>query len=102
MKNNDPERNPTMFEKFFAQIAGKYVAKKLDLKEGDEMDTTKKWYQSKTMWSDLTTILVAAVGFADVHFADGKIATNPAYQVVLAALGAMGLDGRRNADANIR
>ncbi len=90
-----------MLDTMLAKLAGKYIAVRLDLKEDREMDGTKKWYQSKTMWSDFTTIAVAAVGFADLHFMGGKIATNPAYQVVLAALGAIGLYGRANATQEI-
>ena len=62
---------------------------------------SKKWFKSKTMWSDFVTILVGVVGLIDTHFANGQIATNPGYGVVLTILGAMGLYGRAKADTKI-
>lgn len=61
------------------------------------MDGTKPWYTSKTIWSDVATIAVAVVGFVDLHFAHGHIATNPFYQGVLAILGGMGIYTRSTA-----
>jgi len=85
---------------FVLRFAGKQVAKNLDLQEGPM--GTKKWYQSKTMWSDAVTILVGIVGLVDTHFTGGKIATNPGYGVVLTILGAMGLYGRAKATTTIQ
>lgn len=85
---------------FILRFVGKHVAKKLELSEGP-MDT-KKWYQSKTMWSDVVTVAIAIVGLVDAHFAGGKIATNPGYGVALTILGAMGLYGRKNATTQIK
>lgn len=89
-----------MFDKFFARLAGKVVANKLDLMEDSKMES-KPWYKSKTIWSDVATIAVAIVGFADVHFAHGQITANPIYQGVLALLGGMGIYTRANATTKI-
>jgi len=89
-----------MFENFFAKIAGKAVASKLKLQEDATMPT-KPWYQSKTMWSDIITILLAIVGFADKHFTGGHIVASPFYSMALTFLGAMGLYGRANATTQI-
>ncbi len=90
-----------MFENFFAQMAGKYVAGKLNLQEDSKMDGVKPWYQSKTIWSDIATIAVGIIGFVDVHFTGGKVASSPYYQGVLALLGGMGIYTRANATEKI-
>jgi hypothetical protein len=91
-----------VFKNLVAKIAGKWLARKLDLKEAGQMEANgKKWYQSKTIWSDVSTIVLAVVGFADAHFMEGKIATSPFYQMFLAALGAAGIRGRITADKTI-
>jgi hypothetical protein len=46
-----------MFESFFAKLAGKYLANKLNLQEGN-MDDTKKWYLSKGIWAGVVTALM--------------------------------------------
>lgn len=89
-----------MFKNLIAKIAGKWLARKVNLTEGALVDK-KKWYQSKTIWSDVATILMAIVAFVDVNFTDGKIVTNPLYQGFLAILGAMGIKGRASADKQI-
>lgn len=89
-----------IFQNLFAKMAGKFIGGKLDLQEGTAMET-KKWYRSKTMWSDLATIAVGIIGFVDMHFTGGKIATNPMYQTVLVVLGGVGIYGRKNADTKI-
>lgn len=88
-----------MFEKLIAKFTGKYLAKKANLQEGPM--EYKKWYKSKTIWSDIATVAVSIVGLVDVHFTDGKIATNPAYQMILAILGGAGIYTRANANTTI-
>lgn len=85
---------------FLLKFIGRQVAKKLDLQEGKV--ESKKIYKSKTFWSDVMTIIVAIVGFADSYFASGQIATNPAYQGVLTVLGALGIYGRKTATTHIQ
>lgn len=85
---------------FILRFAGRQVAKKLDLQEGPM--GSKKWYQSKTMWSDVVTVLVGIVGLVDTHFTGGKISTSPAYGIILTILGGMGWYGRKNATTTIQ
>ena len=89
-----------IFGHFFAKLAGKFAAKKLKLEDGP-MEGTKSWYKSKTLWSDIVTVLVGIVGLVDTHFTGGHIATSPAYSIVLTFLGAVGFYGRKNADTKI-
>lgn len=42
---------------FILRFVGRQVASKLDLKEG-YMEDTKKWYQSKNIWTGIVTALV--------------------------------------------
>lgn len=85
---------------FVLRFFGKRIGEDLNLQEG-KMDETKPWYQSKTIWSDVATIAITIVGFVDVHFTGGKIATSPYYQGILALLGGMGIYTRANATAKI-
>lgn len=85
---------------FFAKLVAKYFVKKLDLQEGP-MDGTKSWWKSKTLWSDIVTVVIGIVGLVDVHFTGGKIATSPAYGIILTLLGAMGFHGRVTANTKI-
>ena len=62
---------------------------------------SKPWYKSKTLWSDIVTVAVGIVGLVDAHFTGGKIATSPAYGIVLTFLGAVGFYGRKTADTKI-
>lgn len=90
-----------MIPQFFAKMFGKYAANKLNLKDDNPMNESKPWYQSKTIWSDVATIVVAIVGFVDVHFAHGSITSSPAYSVAMTVLGAMGIVTRTTATAKI-
>lgn len=51
-----------MFESFFAKLAGKTIANKLDLTEESKMDGTKKWFQSRTVWTGVVGGLLAIYG----------------------------------------
>lgn len=44
-----------MLQKFFAKLAAKLVARKLNLKDGP-MEDKKKWFQSKTIWAAVYVI----------------------------------------------
>lgn len=89
-----------IFQDFWAKMAGKFLAGKLDLQEDSKMET-KPWYKSKTIWSDVATIAVAVVGFVDAHFTGGKIVTSPIYDAVLAVLGGLGIYTRSTATTKI-
>ena len=62
---------------------------------------TKPWYQSKTVWSDIVTILMAILGFVDKTWTGGHIVASPFYSMALTFLGAMGIYGRANATTTI-
>lgn len=89
-----------MFDNFLAKIAGKFAANKLNLQEGAPMPT-KPWYSSKTVWSDVVTILLAILGFVDKTWTGGHIVSSPFYSMALSFLGAMGIYGRVSADTKI-
>ena len=90
-----------MFDGFLAKMAGKFLGSKLDLREDSQMDGTKKWYQSKTMWSDVATIALAVVGFVDKYKFNGAITASPWYSTALTFLGGLGLYGRATASTEI-
>ena len=67
---------------------------------GKFMDS-KKWYSSKTVWSDIVTIITSVV---TIFQASGTIATPIATQVlavITAIAGAFGIYGRKVADTTI-
>lgn len=85
---------------FVIRMIGRSIAQKANLQEGGLMPT-KSWYLSKTVWSDVVTILLGAVGFVDKYWMAGHIATSPFYAMALTLLGAMGLYGRVTAATTI-
>lgn len=89
-----------IFENFFAKLAGKTLAAKMNLEDG-KMDETKPWYKSKTIWSDVVTIVLSVVGFVDAYFTHGKITQSPFYNLTLTVLGGMGIYTRANATTKI-
>lgn len=88
-----------MIPDFLLKWAGRWAAKKADLKEGPM--ETKPWYQSKTIWSDVATIVISIVGFVDTNFTHGHITASPVYQGILTFLGAFGIYTRSTATAKI-
>lgn len=48
-----------IFKKIAAKIAAKKIEKVLDLQEGTAMET-KKWWKSKSIWTGVVTVLIAA------------------------------------------
>lgn len=83
-----------MFKTLFAKLAGKFIAKKLDLKEGNV--DTKKWWQSKTIWSGVVTVLLAGYAAASAQF---KLPPVPDW--IFAILGAIGIYSRATANTKI-
>lgn len=55
---------------------------------------TTPWYKSKTILSDIVTILLAIVGFVDKTWFHGIILASPFYSMALTFLGALGIYGR--------
>lgn len=85
-----------IFENLIAKIAGRAIAKKLNLKEG-QVDT-KKWYESKTIW---TAVVAAALGIIQaVGQTTGHTIVIPNW--VYDVLGAVGLYSLRTGDKPIQ
>jgi len=83
------------------KLLGRSVVNKLELQEGPLQDS-KKWYQSKTVWSDIVTILVASYMAAKpVLVGYGIVIPEATEATVLAILGGMGLYGRATAEKKI-
>lgn len=61
---------------------------------------TKPWYQSKTIWSDVLTIIMALAPAVDA-ICMTHITTSPFYAQALMLLGAMGIHGRITGTTNI-
>lgn len=83
-----------MFKTLIAKLAGKFIAKKLDLQEGN-MDS-KKWWQSKGIWTGVVTVLLAAYAAASAQF---KLPPIPDW--IFAILGAIGVYSRATATTKI-
>lgn len=76
------------------RFVGTRLSDKLDLKEGIPVDT-KKWYQSKTIWSGVATILFGTYELTRAHLAPNMgwaLPEIPSW--VLTILGGMGIYGR--------
>ncbi|WP_420408905.1 hypothetical protein [Hoeflea sp.] len=67
------------------------------------MDTTKPWWQSKTLWGALVTIVAAALGFAGIDLADTERETLTEMLTSLGAAvgGLIALIGRISARSRI-
>ena len=61
----------------------------------------KSWWKSKTVWSDILTLIMAILPAIDNVYGT-HITTNPAYSTGLALLAAMGIHGRVTADSVIK
>jgi len=85
---------------FVLKMIGRNVAGKLNLTEGTPMPS-KPWYTSKTLWSDVVTILLAILGLVDKYVTGGHITASPFYSMALTFLGAMGIYGRTNATTTL-
>lgn len=86
-----------------AKIAGKTIAKKLDLKEESKMDDSKKWWQSKTILSAIVIVLIGlynSVGTSLAPVLGWSLPPIPEW--VFALLGAMGIYSRATADKTIK
>ncbi len=61
---------------------------------------TKPWWQSKTIWSDVATVIMGMMPLIDKQFGT-HIASSPLYSSALAFLGAFGIYGRTTATTTI-
>lgn len=85
-----------MFETFFAKLAGKWAAKKLNLQEANNMDETKKWYQSRNLWTGVVTAIMG------VYLSMAQQFHLPAVpEWIFAILGAIGVYTRVTTTAKI-
>jgi len=64
------------------------------------MKETKKWYQSKTVWSNILIVVIATLTAIDQQFGT-QLMHSPVVQVILAIAGAFGIYGRVKADKKI-
>ena len=64
------------------------------------MEEKKEWFLSKTVWSDILTIVVGAFPMIDQHFGINLVGS-PIYTAVLAFLGSLGIYGRLSATTKI-
>lgn len=80
---------------FLLKWLGRTAADKIGLQEG-AMDTTKKWYQSKGVWTGIVTFLIGAYSLAGATVlpALGHTALPPIPEWLLTVLGAMGVYSR--------
>lgn len=90
-----------MIRELIAKLAAKYLGKKIGLQEGTAMDS-KKWYQSKGVWTGIVTVIVGAYETTKVALAPQFGWTLPdipplAYTI----LGALGIYSRAVANTKI-
>lgn len=78
------------------RIAGKKIAQKINIQEGNAMDT-KKWFQSKAVWTAILGVLLGAV--QPISSAFGHPIVVPAW--VLEVLAGMGVYSLRTGDKPI-
>lgn len=84
-----------MFESLIAKFAGGFIKKKIKLQEGP-MDSTKKWYQSKNVW---TGVVTAAMGAYVTLVPVFHLPAVPEW--IFTLLGAIGIYTRVTADSKI-
>ncbi len=82
-----------------AKFAGKKLAQELDLREG--LVENKKWWTSKTVWSDVLTVVVGLWGVLQPVLVDYGVNLPTIPPVLLTLLGAMGIHGRVTATKTI-
>jgi len=91
----------SMLSNLIAKLAGKFVAGKLNLKEGNQMDT-KKWWQSKTIWTGVVTFLLGAYSLFQASIGPSIGVVLPVIpEWVFTLLGAIGIYSRVVADTKI-
>lgn len=48
-----------------AKVTGKVIAKKLDLKETKDMENSKRWWKSRTVWQGVAIAVINAYAIAE-------------------------------------
>lgn len=79
----------------FAKLFGKYLAGKIKLEDG-KMDEKKKWFKSKTIWTGVVAVLLAAYSTAASSFG-----LPPVPEWIFAILGTLGIYTRTTATTKI-
>ena len=72
----------------------------IDKLQEDLLMTSKPWWQSQTIWSDILTLVMAVLPQVDSIW-HTHITTNPVYSMVLAVLAGWGIKGRVSATQTI-
>ncbi len=84
-----------------AGFLGRWLSKKINLQEGG-MSETKKWYQSKGVWTGIVATLVGLYGLLDANVAPALGFDMPDIpSIVFTVLGAMGIYARTSANKKI-
>lgn len=86
-----------MFENLVAKIAGGFLRRRLNLKEDHEMDETKKWYESRNIWTGVVTAVLGLYLSLAASFGWPAIP-----EWIFAILGALGVYTRTTATAKIQ
>jgi hypothetical protein len=81
--------------KWIASLVGRFLKSKVKLEDGP-MDGTKKWYQSRTIWTGIVAVVLAAYSTAATQFG---LPTVPEW--VYAILGSFGVYTRVTATDKI-
>lgn len=80
---------------FVYTLMGKIAGSKLNLKEDSKMEDSKKWYQSKSIWTSVVTALIGVYAIVQTTLAPTfgwKLPDIP--EGILAFLGALGVYSR--------
>ena len=62
---------------------------------------SKKWYQSKTIWTQIVSVLVATLSAIDTQFGTGLLSTQVA-AIIISVLQILGVYGRVSATTEIK
>lgn len=81
---------------FLIRLAGKKIAKKLNLQENQV--ESKKWYQSKTVWAGVVAVLSGTYELVRANLAP-QLPPIPTW--IFTLLGAIGVYGRVTASTTI-
>ena len=89
-------------KKILAWFVGKILKAKL-FKGGITMEGTKKWYNSKNVWTGIVTVLIGLYGLIQVSLAPILGITLPVIpEWIFALLGALGIYTRVTATKQIK
>jgi len=87
-------------DNLLAKFVGKKIGKQLDLTEGP-METSKPWWKSQTIWSDVLTIVAGVWPLLQEVLAGHGINLPAIPGYLLTLLGAAGIHGRITANKTL-